>query len=90
MTADDLARDQTVLNWARQILRTHGHGLSAACTPACLPRAGAMPPDAMRADAPPAGRPVRTPVAERVAGQLMCPACLLPRIVPGHRLRGCR
>jgi hypothetical protein len=30
------------------------------------------------------------PLGERVAAALMCPACLLPRVVPGHRLRGCR
>jgi hypothetical protein len=118
--AADLARDQAVLDWARQVLRAHGHGICASCTPACLARAGAMPPDAVRADAPPgmpAGGPPQgsgeskpaccphTPggphsllcrnrrqptLGERIAARLMCPACLLPRVVPGHRLRGCR
>ena len=32
----------------------------------------------------------RPPLGERLAAAVFCPACLLPRFVPGHRLRGCR
>lgn len=28
-------------------------------------------------------------VGEALAGVLVCPGCLLPRVLPGHRLRGC-
>lgn len=32
----------------------------------------------------------RVSLWDRLDWALFCPACLLPRIVPGHRLRGCR
>lgn len=29
-------------------------------------------------------------LGEKIAAKLMCPACLLPRFVPGHSFRGCQ
>lgn len=26
---------------------------------------------------------------EKLAAKLLCPACFLPRFIPGHKLRGC-
>lgn len=34
-------------------------------------------------------QPPRRSIPERIAVWLICPACLLPTFIPGHRLRGC-
>lgn len=47
---------------------------------------------AVRADAVRPGPriPWRHRAGEHLAAVLVCPACLTPRIIPWHRLRGCR
>ncbi len=32
---------------------------------------------------------IKVSKGERIAAFFMCPACFLPRFVPGHKIRGC-
>ena len=70
------------------IARNQGHYAPAQPVQLCGPPDGTE----YRADwtSPLPRIPLRHRIANRIGNAIICTNCLLPWIVPGHKLRGCR